>query len=109
MEHLCILELSIAHPELEPAISKLLEWIYDNNNSKAFCQEITSSVGRFSLREKEEFTGRTGGKESFNNAMVARQAWRLVQTLQSLWAQVLRAKYYAGQSLWQLKPKAASS
>jgi hypothetical protein len=41
----------------------------------------------------------------FNLAMLARQGWRFLQEPESLWAQVLRAKYYPDGDLLQSEEK----
>lgn len=40
----------------------------------------------------------------FNQALLAKQAWRLVQNPHSLVSQVLKAKYYQTTNFWQAKP-----
>jgi hypothetical protein len=46
---------------------------------------------------------------SFNLAMLAKQVWRLIDCLNSLCAQVLRAKYYPSGDILKPGPKAGSS
>ena len=46
---------------------------------------------------------------AFNLAMLAKQGWRLVQDLGSLCARVLQAKYYAGTTCLQVKPRSRMS
>jgi hypothetical protein len=46
---------------------------------------------------------------SFNLAMLAKQVWRLINTLDSLRAQVLRSKYYPDGDILKVGPKAGSS
>jgi hypothetical protein len=47
--------------------------------------------------------------ESFNLAMLAKQAWRLLCEPESLCAQVLRAKYYPSGDLLNAELKKGSS
>jgi hypothetical protein len=46
---------------------------------------------------------------SFNLAMLAKQAWRLINDPQSLCARVLGAKYYPQGDIMKARPKAGSS
>jgi hypothetical protein len=47
--------------------------------------------------------------ESFNVALLAKQVWRLLSKPDSLYAQVLRARYYPDGNLLNTKPKSGSS
>lgn len=91
--------------------------------TKSVCNELSSMVSRFwwSQMDKEnkihwtsweklskpKKDGGLGFRDlySFNLAMLARQAWRLLQCPGSLCAQVLAAKYHLGSSLLEARPK----
>jgi hypothetical protein len=46
---------------------------------------------------------------SFNLDMLAKQVWQLINTPDSLCAQVLRSKYYPGGDILKAGPKSGSS
>ncbi|KAL4363103.1 hypothetical protein GQ457_04G005480 [Hibiscus cannabinus] len=77
-----------------------------------FCQELNASIGRFWWSNSDEnskgvhwirWSLLTRGKDfggmgfrdfrAFNKALLAKQAWRLLQHPNSLWAQILRGIY----------------
>jgi hypothetical protein len=95
--------------------------------SKTLCDQIGAMICRFwwnhqegkhkihwlskeqMLKPKEE--GGLGFRDIhlFNQAMLAKQGWRLWQQPDSLCARVLKAKYYASSSVLEAKPKAGMS
>jgi hypothetical protein len=95
--------------------------------SKSLCDDISQFVCRFWWTqnddekkmhwvgwEKMNLPKEEGGLgfrdlHSFNLAMLARQCWRLIQSPESLCAQVLRAKYYPDGHLLNAKPMVGMS
>uniref|UniRef100_A0A453KYM4 Reverse transcriptase domain-containing protein n=2 Tax=Aegilops tauschii subsp. strangulata TaxID=200361 RepID=A0A453KYM4_AEGTS len=91
--------------------------------TKYLCDDISSMIGKFwwSQMDKEnkihwvgwdkltkpKKDGGLGFRDlySFNLAMLARQAWRMLQSPASLCAQVFVAKYYPNQNLLQARPR----
>uniref|UniRef100_A0A8R7U3Z9 Reverse transcriptase domain-containing protein n=1 Tax=Triticum urartu TaxID=4572 RepID=A0A8R7U3Z9_TRIUA len=91
--------------------------------TKSLCEDVSSMIARFwwSQLDKEnkihwvgwdkltkpKKDGGLGFRDlySFNLAMLARQAWRMLQNPSSLCAQVMAAKYYPNQNLLQARPR----
>uniref|UniRef100_A0A8R7TWE4 Reverse transcriptase zinc-binding domain-containing protein n=1 Tax=Triticum urartu TaxID=4572 RepID=A0A8R7TWE4_TRIUA len=91
--------------------------------TKSLCEDVSSMIARFwwSQLDKEnkihwvgwdkltkpKKDGGLGFRDlySFNLAMLARQAWRMLQNPCSLCAQVMAAKYYPNQNLLQARPR----
>lgn len=79
-------------------------WGYDANSNKMYWYAwwklcFPKSEGGMGFRDFH----------SFNLAMLAKQAWRLITEPGSLYARVLRAKYYPGGNILKAGPKAGSS
>jgi hypothetical protein len=94
---------------------------------KNVCKKITDVISQFWWGDNDKgkkmhwyswwklcFPKKDGGMgfrdlHSFNLAMLAKQVWRLIDSPNSLCAQVLRAKYYPSGDILQAGPKAGSS
>jgi hypothetical protein len=91
--------------------------------TKALCDDITTMICRFRWAQQDQENkmhwlskeklctrkenGGLGFRDLhlFNLAMLARQGWRLISNLESLCAQVLRAKYFPDGNLLEVKEK----
>ena len=47
--------------------------------------------------------------QDFNDALLAKQCWRLVSNPDSLWARVIKARYFPRCSFWEAKKGARAS
>ncbi|XP_057425948.1 uncharacterized protein LOC130719340 [Lotus japonicus] len=93
---------------------------------KGFCIDICAKVANFWWRTKHDkgihwrkwdiltLNKKEGGMgfkdfEILNQALLAKQAWRMIQQPNSLWAQILKSIYFPNTSLHQAKRGRASS
>lgn len=95
--------------------------------TKALCEELSSMIGRYwwsqmdkqnkihwvswEKMSKPKKDGGLGFRDlyPFDLAMLARQAWRILQNPSSLCARVLSARYYPGKSLLEATPNSGIS
>ena len=91
--------------------------------TKNLCEEISSLIARFWWSQQDNESkihwigwpkltqskahGGLGFRDihSFNIAMLSRQIWRLIQKQESLYAQLLKAKYYPDGNILNAAPK----
>lgn len=94
---------------------------------KGLCREISSALAKFwwgeskngkkihwvSWEKLSEVKGRGGlgfrDMECFNDAMLAKQLWRVVSQPNLLVSKILRSKYFKGKSLWVMETRPADS
>lgn len=94
---------------------------------KSLCKNISSHVVRFwwssankdhgihwvkwSNMTTNKNKGGIGFKEFsiMNQALIAKQAWRLTNNTNSLWARILKGKYFTEGSLWNARKKTSIS
>ncbi|XP_070660618.1 uncharacterized protein [Malus domestica] len=60
---------------------------------------LSKGMGGMSLRNFQEF----------NDALLAKQCWRLIMESNSLWARVIKARYFSHCSFWEAKKGARAS
>ncbi|KAL9443546.1 hypothetical protein AB3S75_016833 [Citrus x aurantiifolia] len=89
--------------------------------SKGLCEDIQKAIAKFWRGSKKDRHGihwsrwdnlskakSRGGMDfrdltSFNQALVAKQGWRLIRFPNSLMARVMQAKYYKNSTFWNAK------
>ncbi|KAM1181825.1 hypothetical protein ACFX13_000392 [Malus domestica] len=74
------------------------------------CQELDALVAKFwwgSHGENRKI--HWVSKEEFNDAFLAKQCWRLLTEPNSLWARVIKARYFPHCSFWEAKKGARAS